>query len=400
MNIWPFLFVVFLTFGCNAFSQEPVFISYELNLRNGPARDQIESKYDNTHVTTQDSLSQRQFLELKALFLNRIYSQDSVASFIGVLGPMRPRIRTYKRISNYTQFIKSDNLCCNDEYELDLSIPQVFKSDGKDIIEKIHYPSKDEIVFKNGRIRTYIDTVISTHLYTGDSILIFERNWDLDTLISGLSFLESWNIDTSSGAFNKDIIHLGLLENKQSAITGEYTHNGHIFNFALDPKKINSSVPFAKDICYDVFFKFRNRSAYNRPNEIEGGYNTDNYISPRYRKQFLEFLFDTVRKNQIKVSNLNSNGHLDLNSDSVSVDEFFDSFTQYDYTEWATVMIESSLADIIGFRFFEDWYINTETFSFEKKVKGIQLLKESRNQKTREVQGLKPMVPYVLVFEH
>lgn len=391
MGLRHFFLVIFLVFGFNAFAQEPVFISYELMLRNGLARDVLESKYRN-YTHSHDSLSQDQFLEIKDMFVNHIYQSDSVLSYVRSMGMIRPTKRPFKTITFNTDFLNKDSICCNGEFIFNSNNAERFTSLEEDILLKRFDDEKEKVTFKGGRFRTVVDTVLVENIYGPSREYLVESNWDLDTMISALSFLESWRIDSSEYKFIKEIEHLGCLENKQSDESGAYIGLRPLFNFELLSGRDNSISLFAENTSYDVAFH----------SNCVDGYSTDNYLSPKYRKYFLEVLFSTIQSNQFKIVEYNQHQELNFGSDSVDIESFFENFTYYTeglFSSQDSVAHLYDLSSIAGMRFVEDWFISPDGFYFEKKVKALILLKKGEPSKNAIPENLTPIVPFAILFD-
>jgi len=59
--------------------------------------------------------------------------------------------------------------------------------------------------------------------------------------------------------------------------------------------------------------------------------------------------------------------------------------------EQMVIEMETELSDIIGLRFFEDWYMDYANMSIYKRVKGIVLLTEKKDEMTGVIKGAGPV---------
>lgn len=387
-----FIFL-FLTFGLNAFAQEPVFISYELDLKNGLARNyfiEVKQKASRSYFT----LTSNQTASIANKFKNHISSLEKLNSYTFFSSVLNPEITGEITIPELINKERSAGLNIFQDYELNNVRAELVELRGDDII------LNGDLLFENKRFYSRSDTVWVEGLIGPARTEVIQTKKDFDTLISGLGFSETWSLDTLSHSFTKKVLMLSCFES-QNAFYQNF-RNKYIFNFITNSSDSSSKLKiFKENATYDVPMVGTNQSRVNY------GYTSSNFIPAHLRYPFLEQLFSEVKNENIGVFAYdNELESLDLDS-AVSFQHFFDNCASFDTILIEnlgmrdTIIVETTirLSDIAGIRFIEDWFFDEDQFIFIKKVKAIiPLIADIDNE--GEVQGLKPMVPYVLVFDH
>ena len=109
---------------------------------------------------------------------------------------------------------------------------------------------------------------------------------------------------------------------------------------------------------------------------------TENYIEASQRYRLLFLIFKAINDNKCKVYKEKPNEKEQKLLKIHDIEDFFRPMNL------KTEKVENrySMADIVGFRFYEDWFFDAENFVFYKKVNGLSLifLKEYSQDKEKE----------------
>jgi len=227
--------------------------------------------------------------------------------------------------------------------------------------------------------------------------------------VEGLGFSEFWNFDPENGEFIKDVRMLSLRQFILDQNTAELRGVMSILNFTATSKKDTTQL-FRKNMEYDVFFDNWNYcnlfsgdgSCENIKNEASSGSTTLNAISPLSRAELLKNILKAIEEGKLVAIDPTSFENKDQKK--LSVEQVYEwcfttrdsAYVQYPYPPYdeymAVYSTSTSLAEIIGIKFIEDWSFDPVSFNFHKKVKYFALLSSYVNRNTGELIGYQPLV--------
>lgn len=256
----------------------------------------------------------------------------------------------------------------------------------------------DEIMefFKNKKIALRTDSLFDP--YHPEKPIINRKYFDMDKHGFSISFLENWVFDYGTGSFTKEVLYYG--------------NNRFKFNLKDEPVSwgdfifLKNNTPTAnwklykKNVVYDVCIKkqhieFANlrEDNYTKFDIAPNCYNNFDYINGA---RFLNYLFAYVDDGK-------ADAYPILNSsrpDSMEID--FTKRLTSDEAKARLAGMDSSnfedpknpgqffymrfpykikLQEVWGMRFYEDWYINEESYSFKKVVKGMVFIDGAKQDK-------------------
>ena len=173
-------------------------------------------------------------------------------------------------------------------------------------------------------------------------------------------------------------------------------------------KNINSEQLVQEDVEYNVLF---NRDFTQMDEEINysgmaRSSDANGYIEPSDRMQFIISILHNVKNGQLNIYEYDP---LTFDPDKLvkvhniawfegikSTDTaIFEDIATGEMKE-VTVSLELKLQDVVGIRFFEDWYLDADNINMYKRVNGIVFLKEVIDAETGELKGVAPISPFYI----
>ncbi|GEM_PF-841502 len=253
------------------------------------------------------------------------------------------------------------------------------------------------------------DTVFTENLETGTMVPVtVTTKWSWEENIDHAGFIESWSFDSDKGIFQKEPLFLAVDYTESDRFSGE-ERVANFFKFRagkFSKKNVKEERLVRKNVEYEVLFNRGDRSM-TRENDCADAMDVlrepdpIGFIEPGRRYNLLLNVFKSIQEGQAKVFDYNGFSTDTENFASISRDEFFNRMTQLDtsFTEdletgqmvQVVVSIEQHLSDVVGFRFFEDWYMDYDHMSMYKRVNGIAFLVKKRDELTGDVIGVQPL---------
>lgn len=347
--------------------------------------------------------------ELKAYsgtFLTYIQNMRSVVNHVGPLGTLPPEsLGAYHPVKALRMIDKGilqpvGRMYFNDRYKQQVTYRE----------ERIYIDDKE--VYYDGLLIKPKDSVYTEDLITGQMKLqVVEGNTDFYDEAIGAGFIEEWEYDKNKARFEKDIEYLQLMLPKFDAVYGDYRGMQTLFTFKTgDFKKrsLGEAIMVKRDVESYVLFNLGFSSAEDPMISAELVKNAigNGYIEPSERYELLLHIFQSVKEGQAAVYHYNPVDFKLNKAKKATPDAFFGALSAVDTVQTedlhtgkmvnTVVSHEASMQDIVGIRFFEDWYMDEDNFSLYKRVKGIVLLKEARDTDTGLVKGVTPYTPFYI----
>jgi hypothetical protein len=339
-------------------------------------------------------------------FLQHIEEMRSVTNHIGPLGPPVPMSLGSFRPDKALKWIDNGNLkrmgrmYINDEYTSTLTLK-----------EGVIYKD-DKLFIQDDELKLGKDTIYTEDLQSGEMYPeVVENNLDFFANAVGAGFIEEWEYDRNKARFEKDIEYLQLYRPVYDQLNGDYRGLGAIFNFKTgDFKKrfLDEEGLVKKDVESYVLFNLGFPSTQDPmiSSEMVVDPMGHGYIEPSERYTLLLNIFKSVKEGQASIYAYDP---IDFDLDKAAKatpQDFFESLVRKDsiYMEdlltgemhLQIVSLEQELRDVVGIRFFEDWYIDPDHLGLFKRVNGIVLLQEHKDEVTGELKGVKPFAPYYI----
>lgn len=251
------------------------------------------------------------------------------------------------------------------------------------------------------------DTVYTENVLTGmmDRVVI-ENKADLYASVSGAGFSELWMFDKNKGAFEKDVRFLSLLTKNLDPDSKEFRGQQFLLCFKagkFNKRNIAEARLVRSNIETNVYFN-RDFNIDCETFESEGLARTSDsysYIEPTERYDLMTNILQAVQGGQVQVLHFDGIDFNEAKAPVLTREDFFKRLERTDtvYTEdLATgemevlvITMQYALSDVVGFRFFEDWYMDHDNMAMYKRVKGMVLLHEVKDENTGEVKGVGPI---------
>jgi len=380
-----------------------VAISYNFLLLDDPSLSEAKYVYRPGQSAAFTKLYYPEMKKYSETFIKYVEQMRSVKNYIGPLGTGTPTslgdldFKTAIKKTKNGELEKIGNLYFD---------PAVFEAtasfDGKKIIDKTNgvHIEDDELI-------SGPDTVYRENLQSGEmeqEILMFED--DVYKKMCGAGFIEEWNFDKNKGGFEKEVKYLSVSEAVFDQQNGDYRGLKPIFAFKagqFNRRNIGELRLIREDIEYNVLFN-RDFNFALEGGEMDGMVLTSDaggYIEPSARYQFLISIVDAINTGQLKVYDYDGLKFKESKAKALTRDDFFKRLNRTDtvYLEdiysgkmvQTEVKMKTELSDVIGIRFFEDWYMDYANMSIYKRVKGIVLLTEKKDLMTGLARGAAPV---------
>jgi hypothetical protein len=401
------LATILLLFPVMAFSQgntvPSVAISYSFLLLEDPSLAEVNYVYQPGQSAAFSKLYYPEMKKYSEAFLEHVKQMRSVKNYIGPLGTGTPTslgdldFRAAISKTKKGELEKIGNLYFDPE-----AFDAAVTFDGAEIRDK-----KNGVRIVDEDLVTGPDTVYTENLRTGEmepEIISLEE--DIYKKLSGAGFIEEWSFEKTKGVFNKEIKYLSSLRAVFDEQSGDYRGLKPVFAFkagTFNKRNVGELRLVRENIEYNVLFN-RDFNIALEGGESDGMVLTSDaggYIEPSIRYQFLISLLDAVNTGQLVIYDYDGIKFNIKKAEKVTRDEFFDRLSTKDTVyvenlmngEMEPIIIEmkTQLSDVIGIRFFEDWYMDYANMSMYKRVNGIVLLCEKRDELTGAAKGSAPV---------
>lgn len=404
MKKFAFLFILFPALGFSQNGTLPsVAISYNFLLLDDASLEHAKYVYQPGQSAAFTKLYYPEMKKYSETFIKYVEQMRSVKNYIGPLGTGTPTslgdldFKTAIDKTKRGELEKIGNLYFD---------PAVFEAnatfDGKQILDE-----KNDVLIRDGEMISGPDTVYVENIRNGQmerNIIMYED--DVYKKMAGAGFIEEWSFDKNRGSFEKEVRYLSVSKAVFDEMTGEYRGLKPIFAFKagqFNKRNIGELRLVREDIEYNVLFN-RDFNFALEGGEMDGMVLTSDaggYIEPSARYQFLIAIVDAVNSGQLSVYDYNGYSFKASKAEKITRDDFFDRLLVTDtvYTENlrngkmepVIVQLQTELSDIIGIRFFEDWYMDYANMSIYKRVKGLVLLTEKKDPDTGLARGAAPV---------
>ncbi len=379
-------------------------MSYHHLLLESPAYENIGYEYTPGGSNSATRLYPPELNKISEAFLAHIERQRVVESHNGPLGPTYPSSLGDWPMGKILNMRASGSLEPFGRYFMDVSKTEKITQKDDGIYRD------DEAFIVEGRIVRGFDTVYTQDLATGELVeRVIELNTGFRESAAGLGFTELWSYDKKKASFHKEIKYLSLDE----GVFYNETFRGlrSLLNFKtakFNKKYLGTEGLIRKGMQSTEFF--------DRDFRIEGECFSEGmaksphaigYIEPSDRITMIMNIIEGVNSGQLSIYHHNFIDFDPATAKKASVEEFFEaqsvSETVY-YEDLETgEMVEEVvtndlvLEEVIGFQFFEDWFIDSDNFSMYKRVNGMVMLKLALDE-TGEVRGVKAFTPFYIKF--
>ncbi|GAB5538866.1 MAG: hypothetical protein Salg2KO_09690 [Salibacteraceae bacterium] len=397
------LILVFIPVILAAQKSDPsVAISYNFLLLDDPSLEKAAYEYRPGQSAAFTKLYYPEMKKYSETFIKYIEQMRSVKNYIGPLGTGTPTSLGDLDFKTAIGKIKRGELEKIGNLYFD---PAVFEAEvkynGNDIIDKTnHVHIVDEVFLQK-------DTAYVEDLVTGEmKRVVVDLDQDGYKVMAGAGFIEEWEFDKSRGNFSKEIKYLSASKAVFDELNGDYRGLKPLFAFKagkFNTRNIGELRLVREDIEYNVLFNRDFNYAFES-GEMDGMVLTSDaggYIEPSARYQFIISIVDAVSSGLLKVYDYDGINFKLKKATPLTRDDFFDRMSMKEtvYTEdlitgemvKVEVETETQLSDIIGIRFFEDWYMDYANMSMYKRVKGLVLLTEKKDMETGEAKGAAPV---------
>lgn len=391
-----FLVCLFL-FGINLFAQkndnEPVQnvsvkIDYGVFIKQ--PEQNVKHTYNRSYSVLSAPLNEKETRHIVTSFLQYLQSKDKIIN----------KLSSNRSSGGYFNAVQAAEAFSSEDYELLMN--------GSFLVEnKSRYQQlinlKDSIKISANRYikNRQLVEIDSSLAKTPDGELmetIFYINESLDSIVSGVTFYETWCFDAQKGIFRKDIHDFGLARSYPYPINGyEKTIWGlkQLFDFEMpeyNQKNITKSYLFKENVVYDVRFDGKEYIKHVYDEGLIASLilsKFEYYIVPSEKHKLLFMLFKSIKDGNCQVFATDKNDKptdekielADLQTCVFTTDtiqtKVFDN--EEEQMEIIRAEKEFSLDDIIGFTFYEDWYLDVENFGLYKDIKGISLIIKMEN---------------------
>ncbi len=384
-------------------AQQSVAISYNFLLLEDPSLDKVKYEYKPGQSAAFTKLYYPEMKKYSETFIKYVEQMRSVKNYIGPLGTGTPTslgdldFKTAIGKTKRGELEKIGNLYFD---------PAVFEAtatfNGTQIQDKTN-----DVLIKDGELITGPDTVYRENIKTGQmerEIIMYED--DIYKKMCGAGFIEEWDFDKNKGSLEKDIRYLSVSKAVFDEINGEYRGLKPLFAFKagkFNSRNIGELRLIREDIEYNVLFN-RDFNFALEGGEMDGMVLTSDaggYIEPSARYQFLISIVDAINSGQLKVYDYDGMKFKESKAEQLTRNDFFNRLSRKDTVyaeniysgkmEQMVIEMETELSDIIGLRFFEDWYMDYANMSIYKRVKGIVLLTEKKDEMTGVIKGAGPV---------
>lgn len=379
-----------------------VAISYNFLLLDDPSLADVEYVYRPGQSAAFTKLYYPEMKKYSETFIKYIEQMRMVKNYIGPLGTGTPTSLGDLDFKTAIGKIKRGELEKIGNLYFD---PAVFEAEvkynGSEIVDKTNgvYIKDDEFVVK--------DTVYTEDLITGDmKRQIVDLNEDIYKIMAGAGFIEEWSFDKSRGDLSKEIKYLSASRPVFDSQNGDYRGLKPMFAFKagkFNTRNIGELRLVRESIEYNVLFN-RDFSSAFEGGEMDGMVLTSDaagYIEPSARYQFLISVVDAINSGILKVYDYDGLSFKESKAKAITRDEFFKRLNSIEtvYTEDlytgdfkpVKVQVQTNLSDVIGIRFFEDWYMDYANMSMYKRVNGIVFLTEKKDPDTGVARGAAPV---------
>jgi hypothetical protein len=378
-------------------------ISYNFLLLDDASLSKAKYEYQPGQSAAFTKLYYPEMKKYSETFIKYVEQMRSVKNYIGPLGTGTPTslgdldFKTAIGKTRRGELEKIGNLYFD---------PAVFaaiaKYDGKEIVDKTN-----NVLIRDGELITGPDTVYRENINTNkmeQKIIMYED--DAYKKMCGAGFIEEWNFDKNKGSLEKDIKYLSVSKAVFDELSGDYRGLKPIFAFKaglFNRRNIGELRLIRENIEYNVLFN-RDFNFALEGGEMDGMVLTSDaggYIEPSARYQFLISIVDAINSGQLKVFDYDGLKFKESKAKQLTREDFFDRLSLRDTVyaedlftgkmEQVIIELEIELSDIIGLRFIEDWYMDYANMSMYKRVKGIVLLTEKKDDFTGVIKGAGPV---------
>ncbi len=262
--------------------------------------------------------------------------------------------------------------------------------------------------FKNKKIALRTDSLFDP--YHPEKPIINRKFYSIDKHGFSIAFLENWLFDFSTGAFTKEVLYYG--NNRFRYNLKDEPNNWGDFIFIKNNTPSANWKPYKKNVVYDVCIKKQHiefsslrEDNFSKFDISPNCYNNFDYINGA---RFLNYLFAYIDEGKADIYPITNSER----TDSLVVD-FANKLGGDDAKKRLAGMDSSSFEDpknpgqffymrfpykiklqeVWGFRFYEDWYINEETYSFKKVVKGLVIIDGAKQDKDGSIQSVYHQLP-------
>lgn len=331
-------------------------------------------------------------------FLNHAKQMRSVPNHVGPLGLQAPKTLGDFPLKNITTEIKNGHFARIGSLYMDESTEESLRYDGTQF-------TMGEITIKNNKMSTGKDTMYRESLETGEmEMVVIDVEEEVYKKFNGGGFVEVWDFDPDKSILEKEVYYMALTHSVHDDITAEYRGQRPVFAFKtgkFQKKNTVESRMVRQGMEYNVLFNYGFRMNEDEPNEMAITSTADGYAEPSERYDFLMELLQAVKSGQLAAYDYDGIRFEKSKAQRVMPAQFFERMSLKDtvYTEnlrtgqmqEVVVELNRSLSDIIGIRFFEDWYVDHENMGMYKRVNGIVLLREKVDPLTGMPLGTAPL---------
>jgi len=291
-------------------------------------------------------------------------------------------------------------LSVDDMYRDIQEIPDLLDTSGK-MNNNSHYIKKNDTIFfkdnnktipyisKSGHFDIYIDTITIEDPETGE--IFFEYKpvfYDLIKQFAGFRFYENWSFDSKKGIFKKQINNI-IPYIAYTYIDEEYDYSNIRYRRLecyFVQKQSKNTKPLVKNIVYDINIL--------PTTDYDYDYIDYDYCLTQNRNKIILEILKAVKNKKIKAYQIKANNtlaefepdfskkldyknlinklsYLDVNKETKTDTSIDIKQKRYTFNTSLDTVYNYKLGDIFRFRFYEDWYFDENTFTIQKKVKGI-----------------------------
>lgn len=389
---------VLLTMSLGLVAQEgKVVMSYDFIMLDDPDDPKVPYQYRTGESTLFTPLYYPEMKKYSVAFMKYLEKMRSVPNYVGPLGIYVPTTLGDKSMKEALDLIQKERL----EKVGYLYIPRgtdgSIRFDGTSINLGDGTIQDDRYVMKP-------DTSYTEDLMTGEmKPVVVTLEEDVYKVLNGAGFTETWHLDKNQSVFEKEVNIISVSRSVFDELTGDYRGQKSVFAFKagkFHKKNAVESRMVRKGMEYNVLFNY-NYHLEDEDDLMSVNSTSDGYIEPSERYEFLIGILAGVKSGQLPAYDYDGIRFDKSNAKRVMPAEFFDRLIMRDtvYVEniengemdAVVVEFETLLRDIVGIRFFEDWYMDYENMGMYKRVNGVALLKEKKDPMTGEPLGVMPM---------
>jgi len=381
-------------------------MQYKLNLLRVDGESNNDYQYERGESKAFTKLYPPEMRVISEGFLHYVKTIRSVKNYVSPLGTMPPTTIGDMTIEQAMKGINNGNLervgnmyfdktKCTDE--ISYSNGNILKN-GKPLIE-------------NDELKLGFDSVYTENLNTGDmELVVTDLSASYFQEASTVQFIEEWEYDKMKGRFEKDIKYNGLMVNSYDTETGEVRGYKSLFTFKagkFNKKMLGRDGLIKENMEYNVLFNLDFNS-----DEDEFSYGmartsfAHGYIEPTERYDLLYSLLADVKSGKLSVYHFDPLTFNPSRLKPASANEFLSAMHLTDtvmaedlltgkMTE-RVVHIDYTFSDVVGIHFIEDWFMDAENMAIYKRVKGIVLLREVKDEDTGLPKGVKAISPFYI----